>query len=273
VRSYQWRFGLSGYGPGDRVGCNVFFIWEMLRPLLRGATTVVIPDDVIYDPGTLTRFLEEFGISETLMTPSLLEAMLDASGPDLSERLSALRVLWLNGEVVTKTLARRVLSLLPETRVLNVYSCSETHEVAAGELRELAESPRSTYCPVGRPMDPSRLYILDREMREVPEGEAGELFVGGDCLARGYLGLPEKTRRASHLIPSPPQKTPGCTAPVTRRASCPTATSRYWAARTSWSRSGATASSWGRWRPPSGRASPSGPASSSPMGRRARTSA
>ena len=105
-------------------------------------------------------------------------------------------MLWLNGEVVTKTLARRVLSLLPETRVLNVYSCSETHEVAAGELRELAESPRSTYCPVGRPMDPSRLYILDREMREVPEGEAGELFVGGDCLARGYLGLPEKTEES-----------------------------------------------------------------------------
>ena len=105
-------------------------------------------------------------------------------------------MLWLNGEVVTKTLARRVLSLLPGTRVLNVYSCSETHEVAAGELRELAESPRSTYCPVGRPMDPSRLYILDRERREVPVGEAGELFVGGDCLARGYLGLPEKTEES-----------------------------------------------------------------------------
>src|SRR5918997_14582 len=130
------------------------------------------------------------------MTPSLLETVLDASGPDLAKRLSSLRVLWLNGEVVTRTLARRVLCLLPETRVLNVYSCSETHEVAAGDLRELAESPHSTYCPVGRPMDPDRLYILDREMREVPEGEAGELFVGGDCLARGDLGLPEKTEES-----------------------------------------------------------------------------
>src|ERR671910_3083479 len=49
VLSYLWRFGISDYAPGDRVGCNVFFIWEMMRPLLRGATTVVIPDDVIYD--------------------------------------------------------------------------------------------------------------------------------------------------------------------------------------------------------------------------------
>ena len=193
VGSYLWRFGLSDYAPGDRVGCNVFFIWEMMRPLLRGATTVVIPDDVIYDPGALIRFLEEYGITETLFTPSLLEAVLDASGPELGERLSSLRTLWLNGEVVTRTLARRAMSLLPGTRLLNVYSCSETHEVAAGDLRELVENPDATYCPVGEPMGPGRLYILDAEGRPVPDGEAGELFVGGDCLARGYVNLPEKT--------------------------------------------------------------------------------
>ncbi len=196
VRSYQWRFGLSDYGPGDRVGCNVFFIWEMLRPLLRGATTVVIPDDVIYDPGALIRFLEEYEISEVLMTPSLLETVLGASGPDLAERLSALRVLWLNGEVVTRTLARRAMTSLPQVRLLNVYSCSETHDAAAGDLGELSENPDSTYCPVGRPIDPDRLYILDEDLREVPDGEAGELVVGGDCLARGYVKLPEKTEEA-----------------------------------------------------------------------------
>ncbi len=196
VRSYLWRFGLSDYGPGDRVGCNVFFIWEMLRPLLRGATTVVIPDDVIYDPGALIRFMEEYEISEILMTPSLLETVLGASGADLAERLSALRVLWLNGEVVTRTLARRAMTALPQVRLLNVYSCSETHDAAAGDLRELSENSDSTYCPVGQPMDPDRLYILDEDLREVPEGEAGELVVGGDCLARGYVKLPEKTEES-----------------------------------------------------------------------------
>src|SRR5215212_6809552 len=102
VLSYLWRFGISDYAPGDRVGCNVFFIWEMMRPLLRGATTVVIPDDVIYDPNVLIRFLEEYGITETLVTPSLLEVVLNSSGPDLGERLSKLKMLWLNGEVVTR---------------------------------------------------------------------------------------------------------------------------------------------------------------------------
>src|ERR687889_105432 len=158
VLSYLWRFGISDYEPGDRVGCNVFFIWEMMRPLLRGATTVVIPDDVIYDPKALIRFLEEYGITETLVTPSLLEAVLNSSAPDVGERLSKLRTLWLNGEVVTRTLARRAMELLPDARLLNVYSCSETHEVAAGDLREL--------------------------------------FVGGECLARGYVDLPEKTEES-----------------------------------------------------------------------------
>src|ERR687889_2273934 len=134
VLSYLWRFGISDYEPGDRVGCNVFFIWEMMRPLLRGATTVVIPDDVVYDPGALIRLLEEYRISETLITPSLLEAVLNSSGPEVGERLSKLKTLWLNGEVVTRTLAQRAMEVLPDARLLNVYSCSETHEVAAGDL-------------------------------------------------------------------------------------------------------------------------------------------
>src|ERR687890_16239 len=193
VLSYLWRFGISDYGPGDRVGCNVFFIWEMMRPLLRGATTVVIPDDIIYDPNALVRFLEEYEVTETLVTPSLLEAVLNSSGPDVGARLSQLKTLWLNGEVVTRTLARRTMELLPDTRLLNVYSCSETHEVAACDLGELVENPESTYCAVGVPMDPEHLYLLDEEGEQVPDGEAGELFVGGNCLARGYVALPEKT--------------------------------------------------------------------------------
>jgi amino acid adenylation domain-containing protein/thioester reductase-like protein len=196
VLSYLWRFGISDYAPGDRVGCNVFFIWEMMRPLLRGATTVVIPDDVIYDPQALIRFLEEYGITETLLTPSLLEAVLNSSGPDVGARLSKLKTLWLNGEVVTRTLARRAMELLPDARLLNVYSCSETHEVAAGDLRALVENPESTYCAIGVPMDPEHLYLLDADGERVPEDEAGELFVGGDCLARGYVDLPEKTEES-----------------------------------------------------------------------------
>lgn len=193
ANSYFWRFETSGYGPGDLVGCNVFFIWEALRPLLKGGASYVVSDDIIYDPHALVGLLADEHITETLMTPSLLEAVLNNVAGDLGARLPDLETLWLNGEVVTKKLAARAVEALPETRLLNVYSISEAHEVAAGDLRKLRENPHSTHCPVGKAMDPDHTYVLDEEMRPVPEGGDGELYVGGDCLAREYIGLPEKT--------------------------------------------------------------------------------
>ena len=201
VGSYLWRFGLSDYGPEDRVACGVFFIWEVFRPLLRGATSYVIPDAVIYDPGALVGYLEENGITETLMTPSLLDAVLDAGGPDVAEGIEDLRTLWLNGEVVTKNLARRALRALPDARLFNLYSVSECHEAAAGDLRELVESSGSTHCPVGKPADPDRTYVLDGDANPVSAGTPGKLYVGGDLLARGYVKLPEKT--AERFLPDP----------------------------------------------------------------------
>ncbi len=193
VGSYLWRFGVSDCGPGEQVGCNVFFTWEVLRPLLRGGTSIIIPDEVIYDPALLIAYLAENRVTETLMTPSLLEAVLVEGGPDLAGRLPELKTLWLNGEVVTRRLTRGAMDSLPHTRLLNVYSISETHEVAAGDLRELVENEEATYCPVGRPVDRDRLYVVDEEGNSLPRGKAGELYVGGDLLARGYVGLPEKT--------------------------------------------------------------------------------
>lgn len=206
VRSYLWRFGVSDYGPGDRVGCNVFLIWEIFRPLLRGAAACIIPDDVIYDPDALVRYLEEHRITETLMTPSLLETVLGTHGPGLGERLANLRVLWLNGEVVTRTLAQRAMQTLPETRVLNVYSIAETHEVAAGDVRELLDGAPATYCPVGRPMNPDRTYLLDEDLQPVREGDAGELYVGGGCLARGYVNRPKITKQRFLADPFDPSE-------------------------------------------------------------------
>lgn len=206
VRSYLWRFGVSDQRPGDRVACNVFFIWEMLRPLLRGATTYVIGDDVIYDPVALVAFLRDHRITETLMTPSLLETVLARVGSTLATQLPDLRVLWLNGEIVTRTLAVRVLAALPSVRVLNVYSASETHEIAAGDLRDLIDL-ETTYCAVGRPLDSRHTYVLDPDGESVAPGSEGELYVGGDCLAREYLNLPDRT--AAAFVADPHATSPG----------------------------------------------------------------
>ena len=194
VLSYDLRFNVQDVQPGDRVACNVFFVWEMLRPLLRGATVVAVPDEVSYDPVGLVELLSAKKITETLMTPTLLAAVLSRH-PNIGSRLPDLRTLWLNGEVVTTDLARRGLKGLPKARLLNVYSACETHEVACGDISEMLKD-EELYCPVGPPLDPRYAYILDESGKKVESGVSGELFVGGPLLARGYLNRDETTAKA-----------------------------------------------------------------------------
>lgn len=194
VLSYDLRFQFQDVKPGDRVACNVFFIWEILRPLLRGATVVTVPDETSYDPVSLVDLLASRGITETLMTPTLLATVL-LRHQDLGNRLPKLRTLWLNGEVVTTDLAKRAIKALPKVRLLNCYSACETHEVAVGDISGMLDE-KATYCPVGPPLDPKHVYVLDDGGQKCELGVSGELFVGGSLLARGYLNRPETTARA-----------------------------------------------------------------------------
>ncbi|KAF5229701.1 hypothetical protein FANTH_14108 [Fusarium anthophilum] len=194
IRSYDLRFAVSDLNPGDRVACNVFFIWEMFRPLIRGATTVAIPDHASYDPVALVELLSSWRITDTLMTPTLLTTILSRY-PKLGERLPHLRSLWLNGEVVTTDLVRRAMDTLPDTRLLNVYSACETHEIAVGDIREFVDF-HTRICPIGLPTDPDHTYVLDEAGNAVSQGVEGELYVGGELLARGYLNLPETTNKS-----------------------------------------------------------------------------
>ncbi|PWY89686.1 acetyl-CoA synthetase-like protein [Aspergillus sclerotioniger CBS 115572] len=203
VLSYDLRFGVQDLTPSDRVACNVFFIWEILRPLLRGATVVAVPDEISYDPAALVDLLAAKRITETLMTPTLLATVL-ARHPHIGSRLPELRTLWFNGEVVTTDLARRASKALPKTRLLNCYSACETHEIACGDIREMIDE-QALYCPVGPPMDPNNTHILDDNQQPVENGVSGELFVAGPLLARGYLNLPETTAKAFIQNPFDPQ--------------------------------------------------------------------
>lgn len=155
---------------------------------------IPVSDEVSYDPSALVQLLAAKNATETLMTPTLLAAVLSRH-PELGQRLPALKTLWLNGEVVTTDLARRAMQALPNARLLNVYSCCETHEVACGDIREIIDE-EAQYCPVGPPVDPKHIYILDDSGQRVEDGANGELYVGGQLLARGYLNLPDTTAKA-----------------------------------------------------------------------------
>lgn len=201
VNSYTWRFRHLPYGEDEREACNVFFVWEVLRPMLQGRPAHVIPDEVIFDPPRLVDQLSRERITRVLFTPSLLDQVLATPGLDLAAALPELRIVYLNGEVVPTALVQRFRRALPHVRLVNDYSISETHDVCTTDLTDLDPAIAPRYAPVGVPMDNVRFCVLDAEQRPVPQGLEGEIYVGGDSLARGYLGRPDLT--AERFVPDP----------------------------------------------------------------------
>ena len=161
MSSYFARYRFSSYSAGDRVACNIFFPWEFLRPLLKGGTVYVVPDDVVFLPRALAAFIAEHRISEILFTPSLLQGVLNSADHKLLRaQLSSLRVVWLNGEVVPTSLLKLALDVLPDSaRVFNTYSISETHDVCTVDLTDLPLDGMDV-CPVGLPMDGVTVRVL-----------------------------------------------------------------------------------------------------------------
>ena len=193
VNSYYWRYTHTPYQEDEREACNIFLVWEVIRPILHGYPAFIIPDEIIYDPRNLVNFLEKHRITRVLFTPSLLEQVLNTPGLDLQSRLSHLYIVWLNGEVVPTALQARFFAELPKARLLNDYSISECHDVCTHDLADLDPVLSPKYAPLGLPMSNVKIYLLDEELRPVPRGMTAEIYVGGDSLARGYLNLPEKT--------------------------------------------------------------------------------
>ena len=201
VNSYWWRFVHLPYAGNEREACNVFFVWEVLRPLLQGLQAYVIPDDVIFDPRRLIAYLDEQAITRVLLTPSLFERVLNSLSGNSS--LPHLRMAILNGEVVSVALRERARGLLPHVALVNDYSISECHDVTTSDISEVPSAAPSRYVAAGRVMANVRVYVLDDDFKPVPWGVSGEIYVAGPNLARGYLDLPEMT--AERFLPDPLQ--------------------------------------------------------------------
>ncbi|MFD9410729.1 amino acid adenylation domain-containing protein [Streptomyces sp. NPDC059989] len=146
---------------------------ELFLPLLHGAGIVLASRDTVRDAPELARLLRESGASVMQATPSLWHALTEA-GP----LPAGLRVL-VGGEALPAELAR---TLAADGRsVTNLYGPTETTIWSTS-----ATVPASGDVSIGRPIANTRLYVLDAGLRPVPAGVAGELYIAGSGLARGY---------------------------------------------------------------------------------------
>jgi amino acid adenylation domain-containing protein len=168
---------------------------QLFPPLLRGLPVWVLPDETIGDPAAL---LDELETRENVAfgsVPSLWAAVLDevAAGGRVPRTV---RTLLVGGEALSPGLVRRTLAVLPAVEIWNHYGPTEA-TVNATAVRVRAERGIS----LGRAVAGKRVYVLDPHLHPVPVGVAGELFIGGAGLARGYLGQPALT--AARFVPDP----------------------------------------------------------------------
>jgi len=198
VASYDGRHAFNPYGPGERVACNVFFMWEVLRPLFVGATTIVIPDELLAMPKRLVEFLRAQEATEVLFTPSAFQRLIRSVPSErLQSSLSGLRTLWLNGEVVTAKLVEEASRVLPPAlKLLNTYSICECHDVSNADLKALSlpevTQRSSGICPVGYADEGVTVRVMTERGLQA-QGE-GELYIGGHGLGAGYLHLDTLTQ-------------------------------------------------------------------------------
>jgi amino acid adenylation domain-containing protein len=209
VNRFAWMWKAYPFGP-DEVCCQktslsfVDSIWETFGPLLAGVPNVIIPDAVLADAGRFVAALAEARVTRLVLVPSLLRVMLE-SFADLQDRLPALNFWVTSGEALTPELQRLFSERMPRAVLVNLYGSSEVAaDATAYDLRE--HDPRAPVS-IGRPISNMRAYVLDDELRPIPAGVTGELYVGGSGLARGYLRRPALT--AERFLPDPFGVEPG----------------------------------------------------------------
>lgn len=196
VNRIRWMWETYPFGPDD-VCCQkttlsfVDSVWELFGPLAAGVPSLVIPDEDVRDTRRLAEVLAEHRVTRIVLVPSLLRSFL-STFDDLDSRLPMLKLCVSSGETLPGELAWRFSRSLPGRTLLNLYGSSEVSaDVTYFEVDKDCLAVERV--PIGRPMANTRTYILDRHGSVVPVGVAGELFVGGDGLAKGYLYRPELT--------------------------------------------------------------------------------
>ncbi|HEY3580423.1 MAG TPA: amino acid adenylation domain-containing protein, partial [Pyrinomonadaceae bacterium] len=196
VREEQFR--AFGHGPTDRVlqFSSLNFdasVFEMVMALATGAALVMGTKEELLPGLPLQQFLREQSITNTILPPS---AMALTSTDDLP----ALRTLIAGGEAVS---AELVVRLSNGREFFNAYGPTET-TIWSSVSRCRAGEGRPT---IGKSLGNMQMFALDEKLEPVPVGVAGELYIGGVQLGRGYLNRPELT--ATRFVPHPFATTPG----------------------------------------------------------------
>lgn len=171
-------------------------VWELFAPLSVGATVFLAPAGVEHDIGQLLGYVAEQRVSIAHFGPAMLSLFLDH--PQCTQ-CHSLRDVFCGGESLSASLARKFTAKLT-ARLHHQYGPTET--TVDVTIHSLSADHTYDPIPIGRPIDNTSIELLDAKGRSVPVGVVGEICIGGDSLAIGYLNRQDLTDAAFISHPS-----------------------------------------------------------------------
>jgi amino acid adenylation domain-containing protein len=203
VNTLEWVNRTFEVAPGDRLlfvtsPCFDLSVYDVFGVLAAGATVVIASAHELAEPQRLAEILVRKRITIWDSAPAMLQLV--TTLPAQEGDRSSLRLVLLSGDWIPVTLPEQVRSQFPRARVVALGGATEA-AIWSNWFAVEQVDPRWTSIPYGRPIQNARYHVLDERMRPVPVGVRGDLYIGGACLAQGYLNRPELTRQ--RFVPDP----------------------------------------------------------------------
>ena len=174
-------------------------IWQVLAPLISGATVDVLDDETSRDPVRIVDHIRNCSVTILELVPALATLVLDELQKEANQGTGRLRCLMVTGEPVPADFCRKWVMAYPDIRLINAYGPTECSDDVTHSMIETPPENDSTSTPIGRAIRNTKLYVLDSSFNLVPLSVPGELCVGGSAVGRGYHDHPALT--AERFIP------------------------------------------------------------------------
>ena len=195
----RWAVSEFDISANDRLSNHAPYhfdltIFDLYAAAAAGSTVVLVPPELSVFPVLIRNFMREKHLTVWYSVPSILTMLVLRGG--LREReFPELRTLLFAGEVFPTRYLRQLMTLLPDTRFCNLYGPTETNVCTFYVVPPIAED-REEPIPIGRAIDDVEVFAVTDDGSRAALGEAGELYVRGTTVMRGYWGDDERTRRA-----------------------------------------------------------------------------
>ena len=174
---------------------NIFdsSIWQLLWPLINGGKTVLGVEQVSYEVDKICKLIESHKITTIDFSPALFQLFVDTLfKEELVVDISSLNDIIIGGEAINVIDVNKFKERYPGIRITNLYGPTEA---SIGCIHYTVTRSNYSVIPIGVPIANTSVYILDNDLQAVPIGVAGEIFIAGVCLAKGYLNRPDLTKQ------------------------------------------------------------------------------